>query len=222
MPTIAIIGAGPGLGAAAGRRFGREGFHVALIARDEQRLRDLATQLSGEGLTVAGYPADVRDRTALQQVLERAGRELGTIEVLQYSPIPHQDFLRPLLDTGVEELTAAVEFSVLGPVTAVRQVLPGMRALGRGTILFVNGGSAVRPNARVAGTSIAFAAEGAYAQMLHGVLAAEGIGVHQLIVPGAIRAGDADNDPDLLADTLWTLHTTRGGFRTFSSPMPSA
>ena len=122
----------------------------------------------------------------------------------------------------MQELSAAVEFALLGPVAAVQQVLPGMRALGRGTILVVNGGSAVRPNAGVAGTSIAFAAEGAYAQMLHGVPTAEGIGVSQLIVPGAIRVGDADNDPDLLAETSWELHATRGTFRTFSSPMPSA
>ena len=32
MTTIAIIGAGPGLGAAVAKRFGAEGFAVALIA----------------------------------------------------------------------------------------------------------------------------------------------------------------------------------------------
>jgi hypothetical protein len=44
-----------------------------------------------------------------------------------------------------------------------------MRELGRGTLLFVNGGSAVRPHPERAGTSIAFAAESAYVSMLHDV-----------------------------------------------------
>ncbi len=42
MPTIAIIGAGPGLGAATARRFGREGFGTALIARSKDTLDRLS------------------------------------------------------------------------------------------------------------------------------------------------------------------------------------
>jgi NADP-dependent 3-hydroxy acid dehydrogenase YdfG len=76
--------------------------------------------------------------------------------VLEYSPLPRKEFLRPVLETTVDDLVAAIEFSVLGPVAAVHQVLPGMRSLGRGSILFVNGGSGARPNPNDAGTSIAF------------------------------------------------------------------
>ena len=39
MATLAVVGAGPGLGAAVARRFGREGFAIALIARDQAKLR---------------------------------------------------------------------------------------------------------------------------------------------------------------------------------------
>ena len=34
MATLAVVGAGPGLGAAVARRFGREGFAIALIATE--------------------------------------------------------------------------------------------------------------------------------------------------------------------------------------------
>ncbi len=219
MTTLAIVGAGRGLGAAAARRFSVEGFDVALISRSPDHLRDLAADLTAQGVHVRGYPADVRDPGALTEALTAASSELGPVEVVQYSPIPQPQFLRPVLETTAEDLRAAVEFSVYGPHAVVTHVLPGMRALGRGTLLFVNGGSGARPNAAVAGTSVAFAGEGAYARMLHGALAADGIHVGQLIVPGGIVPGHPTHDPDVLAGRLWSMHTERQGFRTFAEPM---
>lgn len=220
MTTIAIIGAGPGLGAAVARRFGADGLRVALVSRDQGRLDALARDLESQGVTARGYAADVQDRSALAGALDAAADELGPVEVLQYSPLPAREFLRPVLDTTEQDLSAAIEFSLLGPLTAVRQVLPGMRALGRGSVLLVNGGSAVRPNPAVAGTSVAFAAEAAYATMLHEVLAPDGIQVRQLIIPGAIEPGHPTHDPSALADTLWTMHTRPGDFRVFADRMP--
>lgn len=146
MTTIAIIGAGPGLGVAVARRFGREGFDVALITRTTDRARTLSAELAGEGLTARGFAADVRDLKALEAALDAATATLGPIEVMQYSPVPQREFMRPVLETTPADLVGPIEFSVYGPVAAVHQVLPGMRALGRGTILFVNGGTAAVPH----------------------------------------------------------------------------
>ncbi|KAB8159472.1 SDR family NAD(P)-dependent oxidoreductase [Streptomyces sp. 3MP-14] len=214
MTTIAIIGAGPGLGAAVARRFGREGFSVALVARGRDRLDRLVSDLVADGVRARGYVADVRDRGALAGALDSAATELGPVEVLQYSPVPSAAFLRPVSETSVEDLAAAVEFSVLGPASAIARVLPGMRESGRGTILLVNGASAVTPNGAVAGTSTAFAAESAYGAMLHDALASENIHVGQLVVPGAIGGGDPLFAPDALAGRLWTIHAERGPYRT--------
>lgn len=73
--------------------------------------------------------------------------------------MPSKEYLRPVLEMTHEEFRSALEFSALGAAAAVNAVLPGMRALGRGTALFVIGSSAVRPNDNYAGTSAAFAAE---------------------------------------------------------------
>lgn len=56
--TLAIIGAGPGLGLAAARRFGAEGFNVALISRTQEHVDALATELADAGITARGYAAD--------------------------------------------------------------------------------------------------------------------------------------------------------------------
>ncbi|MFC9354922.1 SDR family NAD(P)-dependent oxidoreductase [Arthrobacter sp. NPDC057013] len=213
MTTIAIIGAGGGLGAATAKRFGRDGFDVALISRTQEHVDLLARDLADEGIKAQGFTADVEDRQSLSAALERAATELGPIEVLQYSPVPRKEFLRPVLETTADDLAAAAAFSIVGPATAVQQVLGGMRELGRGTILFVNGSSAVSPNERVAGTSTAFAGESAYASMLHTALQPEGIHVRQLIIPGAIGGGDPAFAPDALAEQLWELHTDPGNLR---------
>ncbi|RSM63982.1 dehydrogenase [Actinoplanes sp. ATCC 53533] len=222
MTTIVIVGAGRGLGAAVARRFGAEGFAIGLISRNQEHVDELAAGLTAAGHTARGYAADVRDANSLTTALDRAAHELGPIEVLQYSPLPQREFLRPVLETTVDDLSGAVEFSIYGPVTAVQQVLPGMRTLGRGSILFVNGGSGARPNPQVAGTSIAFAGEAAYARMLHDTLAPEGIRARQLIIPGAITPGHPTHDPDVLADRLWHLHNHPGDFRAFAEEMPDA
>ena len=72
MPVIAIIGAGPGLGAAVARRFGREGFSVALISRNESKLDDMVAELATAGVIANGYSADVRVPAQLEGALERA------------------------------------------------------------------------------------------------------------------------------------------------------
>jgi NAD(P)-dependent dehydrogenase (short-subunit alcohol dehydrogenase family) len=215
MTTIAIIGAGKGLGAAVARRFGAEGFAVGLISRHQGRLDALAAELAADGIQAQGFAADVRDPASIAAALEQVTETLGPIEVLQYSPLPQKDFMRPVLETTPADLVGPIEFSIYGPVAAVHQVLPGMRFLGegKGTILFVNGGSAVKPGRNVTGTSVAFAGQAAYVELLHEVLAEEGIHVSQLIIGGRIIEGDAEKDPGVLAEHLWNLHAQRDTFR---------
>ncbi|MFI2719823.1 SDR family NAD(P)-dependent oxidoreductase [Streptomyces collinus] len=220
MTTFALVGAGPGLGLAAARRFGTAGHAVALIARDAEKLNGLTADLARDGVQARGYPADVLDIESLTAALYAAAADLGPIEILQYSPVPQAHFMKPVLDTSADDLDAPLAFSVKGPASAVNAVLPGMRELGRGTLLFVNGSSAVRPHPKVAGTSIAFAAESAYARMLHDALAPENIHAAQLIIPGAIRPGAEHSSPGALAQRLYDIHTEWDGFRRYSEPLP--
>ncbi|OZE34896.1 dehydrogenase [Rhodococcus sp. 05-2254-5] len=215
MTSIAIVGAGAGLGAAVARKFGAEGFSVGLISRNRSRVDALADQLAADGVSAKGFVADVRDPASIAAALEQVTETLGPIEVLQYSPLPQKDFMRPVLETTPADMVGPVEFSIYGPIAAVHQVLPGMRFLGenKGTILFVNGGSAVKPGRTVTGTSIAFAGQAAYVQLLNEELADEGIQVSQLIIGGAIDGKDPKKSPEALAEQLWSLHTERDRFR---------
>ena len=219
MPTIAIVGAGPGLGAAVARRFGAEGFSIALISRDQVKLDGLAAELREGGVLARGYAADVLDPASLEAALARAADELGPVAVLQYSPLPSREYLRPVLEMTPELALEALRFSALGLIHAVRAVLPAMRAAGDGSIILVNGGTSVKARSDFAGTSIAFPAESAYGEMLHDALEGEGIRVVQLVIPGGIPKLRLENGIDDVAERIWELHGARGPFRTMLIPL---
>ncbi|HWI73473.1 MAG TPA: SDR family NAD(P)-dependent oxidoreductase, partial [Baekduia sp.] len=81
--SIVIVGAGPNLGLAVARRFGREGFAVGLIARDQAKLDGLAEQLAADGIRAQGAAADIRDADALTAAIESLAAELGPVAVLE-------------------------------------------------------------------------------------------------------------------------------------------
>lgn len=219
MPVIAIIGAGPGLGAAVARRFGAEGFAVALISRDQSKLDRMVEELTATGVSARGYAADVLVPATVEDALARAAQELGTITALQYSPLPSRDYLKPVLDLTAELALEALQFSALGLIHAVRAVLPGMRERGDGSVILINGGTSVRARSGFAGTSVAFPAESAYGEMLFDALEGEGIRVRQLVIPGGIPKLQLPNGIDDVADRVWHLHAEAGEFRTMLIPL---
>ena len=219
MATLAIVGAGPGLGAAVARRFGREGFAIALISRDQAKLDAMAAELTDGGVTARGYSADVRDAESLETALKSAADDLGPITVLQYSPLPSRSYLEPVLDLTPGLALEALRFSALGLITAARAVLPAMRAAGDGTIILINGGTSVKARAGFSGTSVAFPAESAYGEMLHDALAEEGVRVVQLVIPGSIPKLQVTNGIAGVAERIWQLHSTPGEFRTMLVPL---
>src|SRR5215475_6495381 len=149
--TIAVVGAGPGLGRAIGRRFGSAGRPVALIARNRGKLEAIAEQLRDEGITASAFPADVTDEAGLTAALAAAASELGRIGVLSYSPAATWDHapgrvpdlaalgITSALETTPASARAQFELLTAGALTASRAVLPAMREAGDGALLFTTG-----------------------------------------------------------------------------------
>jgi NAD(P)-dependent dehydrogenase (short-subunit alcohol dehydrogenase family) len=101
--------------------------------------------LAREGITPDFASADIRDATALSSAIGSPADRLGAIEVLEYSPVPAREYMQPVLETSVDDVRAALEFSVLGAVAALRTVIEPMLDRGSGTILFTTGGAANQP-----------------------------------------------------------------------------
>jgi NAD(P)-dependent dehydrogenase (short-subunit alcohol dehydrogenase family) len=123
-----VVGAGPGVGTAVARRFGREGHPVGLVARDEARLEATTRELAGEGIAAAYAVADVRDVPALRAAIDALEDRLGAPEALCVSPLPDVTTIRPVAETTAEDLADALALGVVGTAAAVGRVLPAMRA----------------------------------------------------------------------------------------------
>ena len=211
--SVVIVGAGPNLGLAIARRFGREGLAVGLVSRNQEKLDGLVAELTDDGITAAAAAADIRDRAALAAAIGNLAARLGPVEILEYSPVPAPEFMRPILETSAEDLRGPLELSVFGAATAVQAVLEPMRGAGRGTILFTTGTAFITRNPQRAGVGVSFSGEVAYAEMLHKALANEGIHVAHTAIDGAIGPGK-DFEPGAIADVLWNHHITRERFQT--------
>jgi NADP-dependent 3-hydroxy acid dehydrogenase YdfG len=210
--SIVIVGAGQNLGLAVARRFGREGLPVGLISRNADKLGQLARGLRDEGLTASSAAADIRDAAELQAAIRRLADDLGPVEVLEYSPLPAKEFMKPILETTVDDIRGPLEFSVLGAVAAATAVVDGMLERGSGTILYTTGGAAINPYPLRAGVGISFAGEVAYARMLHDELRDKNIHVAHTAIGGRI-APDGDHAPDDVAEVLWRHHVDRAEFQ---------
>jgi short-subunit dehydrogenase len=84
-PVCAVIGVGPGLGAALARKFAEE-YAVALVARGEDKLASLAKEIETGGGKALAVAADVAKPSDISATFDKIRRELG--ESTHYSITP--------------------------------------------------------------------------------------------------------------------------------------
>ena len=83
--VAAILGVGPGLGAAIARRFAREGFAAALMARKEESVAGVREEIEDNGAKALPISADATDPASVEAAFERVRGELGDPEVFVYN-----------------------------------------------------------------------------------------------------------------------------------------
>jgi short-subunit dehydrogenase len=207
--AIVVVGAGPGVGAAVARRFGREGHPIGLVARDRGRLEHLADELRRDvAVEVAVATADARDPDAVRVALRALTAALGPVEVLCFSPLPDVATIRPVTETTAEDLDGALALGVVGAAAAVGEVLAPMRAAGRGSLLFTTGSAALTPTAARATSGVVNAAQSVYIRMLHDALAGDGVYALHTVIVGPI-GGEEGHDPAVIAQRMWEHHGER-------------
>jgi NAD(P)-dependent dehydrogenase (short-subunit alcohol dehydrogenase family) len=202
-PVCVVIGFGAGVGAAVARRFAAGGFDVLGLARDPSRHAGLA----GPGIRLA--VADAADPASLEQALP------ARTDVLIYNAYAATMAVAGPSSLMPDVIAADFAVNVVGALAAARTVLPGMRAAGRGSILFTGGGLALDPTGWLPAASLAIGKAGlrSLAQTLHAELLSQNIHAGTVTIAGTVATGTGF-DPDRIADAFWDLHDDPpGAFR---------
>lgn len=208
MSLITIVGMGPGVSAAVARRFGREGFAVAAVARRADALAREVEALASVGVGATAHVADASDPAGLAAALKRMVDTHGVPDVLVYNAAGVRH--KPLAELTAAELEADLRVSVGGALAATQAVLPAMRTRGSGTLLYTGGGFAFEPMPALASLGAGKAAIRNLAFSLFADLAQTGVHAATVTICGMVRPGTAF-DPDRIADAYWTLHSQPPG-----------
>ncbi|CAN5337287.1 SDR family NAD(P)-dependent oxidoreductase [soil metagenome] len=213
MPVIAIVGAGSGLGASIARVFGKNGFQVALVARSQKKLDEIAAQLADEGIEAAGFAADLLDAPTLVSAFEKITERFGPVDVLEFSPAVHArgtqlDMVGPVEVTR-ENLQPQFDFYVYGAIAAAAQVLPGMLEAGAGTLLFTTGGGSITPVSMMGNVNTAAAALRNWVLNLNQTIADRGVYAAHVAISAWIGGGKPEAEADVIAQAYYDLYTSR-------------
>ena len=189
-PVLVITGASTGIGAATAERAVEFGMRVALAARSEGKLKELAERLGGEEKAIA-VRCDVTSwddqRALVAATLERFGRMDAYLANAGFGA------KRGFLEESVEHWKSMIDTNILGAALSIRASLPHFRKLGRGHLILTSSvaGRRVLPGSLYSATKHAVTAMG---EALRQELAETDIKL-TLIEPGSVDTPFFDNRP---------------------------
>jgi NADP-dependent 3-hydroxy acid dehydrogenase YdfG len=218
---IVIVGFGPGNSTAVAEKFGAEGFSVALVGRNDDRLAAGVSALKTKGITAAAFRADAADPTAVAAAIRKVRAELGPITAIHWNAVGGAE-AGDLLTADPVVLRGIFDAAVFGLLAATREALPDLKSAADGTILITNGGfgelspdiDAYATSINAMGVALSNAAKNKLAGLLSQRLKADGIYVGEVMVRGTIKGTPTDSgnsvEPSRIADKFWELYQTRG------------
>lgn len=132
--SIAVFGAGPGLGQAVAHRYAQQGYDVVLVARRRQSLGEIAQDLADTGVNVHILIADLSDPNGVPALAEQVRSVTGELDSLYYAPTPAQGFVSPteLTPQRAQDFMPIIFYSL---VALMQQFLPCMIEKRSGAIL---------------------------------------------------------------------------------------
>ena len=188
--VVLVTGTSSGIGLHTAVELARRGHTVVATMRDPQRSTrlDQAAQEAGVSLDVRAL--DVTDHAAASDLVRQVLADHGRVDTLVNNA--GQGLVGTAEQLTLEQVQAQLDVNYLGPVNLTREVMPLMRASGRGRILTVSsvGGVVGQPFAD-AYCGAKFAVEG-FMQSLAPVAKSVGVWV-SVVEPAAVGSDFVDN-----------------------------
>jgi NAD(P)-dependent dehydrogenase (short-subunit alcohol dehydrogenase family) len=222
--TIIVCGYGPGISKAVAEKFGAEGFSVALVGRNADKLGAGVKALEAKGVKAAAITADFGDPASAREAVKKARAALGPITALEWSA--YDGGAGDLMTSDSAAIRRSFDVGVTGFLATVQEALSDLRKEKDAAVLVTNGGlgyvdakvDAVGVQWNAMGLSVVNAAKNKLIGLLSQKLAPDKVYVGQVMVLGSVKGtafddGHATIDPAAVAGKFWDLYKARGEIR---------
>jgi NAD(P)-dependent dehydrogenase (short-subunit alcohol dehydrogenase family) len=178
--VCAVVGVGPGNGAAIARRFAKEGYAVALLARGVETSDALAKELGG----ARAYACDVTDEAAVAAAFDAIAKDLGPVDAVVYNA--GSGAFGTFDDVDAAALDSAFRVNTLGLFHVAKRVVPTMKQRGGGSLVVIGATASRRGAARTAAFAPAKAAQRSLCESMARHLWPQKIHVSLIVVDGVV------------------------------------
>jgi NAD(P)-dependent dehydrogenase (short-subunit alcohol dehydrogenase family) len=207
MKTFVSIGTGPGMGFATAERFAKEGYAVVLAARNAEKVRDLAEELSGKGLKAEAATVDTSNAASVEALIADVKRRHGSVDVVHYNAASMRQ--EKIGDQPTDTFALDLATNIGGAQAAAKAAEKAMAGQGSGSLLLTGGGFALAPSADYISLSIGKAGIRALALGLFDDFKVKGIHVGTVTVAAWVSPGS--DHAAAVAEHFWKLHNEDPG-----------
>jgi NAD(P)-dependent dehydrogenase (short-subunit alcohol dehydrogenase family) len=179
-PICAVVGVGPGNGAALARKFADEGYAVALLARSS----GVSEQIASEFEDARFFECDASRPESVDRAFSQIAQEMGAVDALVYNA--GSGVWGSVEEIGIEDFEMSWRINALGALAATQNVIPAMKQKAAGNIIFIGATASLRGGAKTAAFAAAKAAQRSLAQSMARQLWPQGIYVSLVIVDGMV------------------------------------
>lgn len=207
--NILILGAGSGLSRSVARLFGKNGFSVSLVARNENKLKDEVALLQGENITSDYFVADISDPQALSAVLSRFKSEGHLPDVILFNAFANA--AGGFSQESWESLKKELDINAGAAFNLLKEMLPLYQKAGKGNLFFTGGGFGITPSPDYIGVSVGKAMLRNLVQAAALQMKDSDVHIATLTVMGFIGGEDPQYAPDKIAEEYWKLYNQKPG-----------
>ena len=140
--VVVVTGAGAGAGRAIADRFGREGWRVALLSREPDRLEAAKREIGEMGGEALALPTDMSDAKAVFAARDRIVEAWGGIDA--WVNCAMATIVGPIHELAPDDFKRVVDVTLLGYVHGTQAALGAMRPKNRGAIVQIGSALAYR------------------------------------------------------------------------------
>jgi len=207
--TALVTGAARGIGRGIAMRFAEEGACVGVLDLDETACQTLVDEMLSTGGEAIALAADISQPAQVNSALEQLNARFGAVNVLVNNAAVMP--AGAIHETSLDDFDRCVAVNLRGTVLVSRGVIPGMLALGEGSIIHIASVTGLLGLPGIAAYSMTKGALIALTRAMSTDYAARGIRTNS-IAPGTIDSPmlhdflAAQSDPDSLRQEFDGMH----------------